>query len=223
MRGFAFLTYLLACTTFLCAQDFKSSTNLSTDSDTALWYNLKDSYAKKYELKSIASDTNQIAFSFWCYGNLIYISKNNSSFYGEVTKYVKELNDKESPNRTFKKSFHLSKEIIDKIFNLIDSSKITAIPSDKYIKNWKQGFDGIEYIIEFKSANNYSFKTFWIPKSQENVTEASTIIKFTDKLYSLCKMKYLSNIFDKNIPFDSWTYEGSGTGITRIVNKRKKY
>ncbi len=223
MRLLVLLTYFLFCTTHLFAQDPKPSVKFSTDSDTAFWYNLKNSYTKTYELKSVVSDTNQIVFSFWSYGNLIYVSKTNNSLYGEVTKFVKELNDKENSSRTFKKSFLLSNETTDKIFNLLDSSKISAIPSDKFIENWKQGFDGIEYIIEFKSENNYSFKTFWTPRSQENVTEASALIKFIDTLYSLCDMKSLSNAFDEFIPFNSWTYEGSATGVTRITKKRKKH
>lgn len=222
MRTFILLTYLLTCTILLQAQEHGKAIHLSIDSDTSSWYEIKNSYTKTYDLKSIQNDSNKIAFSIWCYGNLVYISKTKDSVYGEVTKYVKELNGKQNLNRTFKKSFLLSRDKVNQVFSLIDSININRIPSDKFIKNWKQGFDGIEYIIEFKKGDYYSFKTFWTPLGQENVPEASTILAFINELYAICKMKLLSNSFDAEIPFNSWTYEGSGTGVTRMNRKKAK-
>jgi hypothetical protein len=82
---------------------------------------------------------------------------------------------------------------------------INNIPSDKFIKNWEQGFDGTEYIIEIKQGNNYSFKHYWTPDAQKNCNEAIIIQNFINEMYKIIDYKYFSSIFYSEIPFDCVT------------------
>ena len=71
--------------------------------------------------------------------------------------------------RQFKKVFNLEIEKAKEIIDLIRARKINEIPSDKFILGWEHGFDGVEYLFEYKTKNEYSFKNYWTPKSQDNL------------------------------------------------------
>ena len=108
---------------------------------------------------------------------------------------------------------------MDKAFKLIDSIKINELPSDKNIKGWQQGFDGITYFIEYKRGNKYSFKNYWTPSFQDSLKEAMLLLDFIDAISKILNLKDNSEKFQEEIPFDSWSAPGSGTSATRIKLK----
>ena len=110
----------------------------------------------------------------------------------------------------------------DKVLKLINSLKINELPSDKNIKGWQQGLDGITYFIEYKVDNNYSFKNYWTPTSQDSLAETQLILLFISSFESLPDFKNSSKDFQNEIPFDSWTYPGSSTSVLRIKPNTKK-
>ena len=99
----------------------------------------------------------------------------------------------------------------DKVLKLIDSLKINELPSDKNIKGWQQGLDGITYFIEYKVDKNYSFKNYWTPTSKDSLAEAQLPLLLMSSFESLPDIKNSSKDFQNEIPFDSWTYPVSST------------
>ena len=110
----------------------------------------------------------------------------------------------------------------DKVLKLIDSLKINELPSDKNIKGWQQGLDGITYFIEYKVDKNYSFKNYWTPTSQDSLAEAQLLLLLISSFESLPDIKNSSKDFQNEIPFDSWIYPGSSTSVLRIKPNTKK-
>jgi len=95
----------------------------------------------------------------------------------------------------------------DKVLKLIDSLKINELPSDKNIKGWQQGLDGITYFIEYKVDKNYSFKNYWTPTSQDSLAEAQLLLLLISSFESLPDIKNSSKDFQNEIPFDSWNIQ----------------
>mgnify|MGYP000615521858 CR=1 FL=1 len=110
----------------------------------------------------------------------------------------------------------------DKVLKLIGSLKINELPSDKNIKGWQQGLDGITYFIEYKVDKNYSFKNYWTPTSQDSLAEAQLLLLLISSFESLPDIKNSSKDFQNEIPFDSWIYPGSSTSVLRIKPNTKK-
>lgn len=209
LQIFLFLFY----TSLLFSQEFNSELKLTADSDTIYWN--KNELIKKYDLGFIENSKSKVFFRFWSFGTTIEISKSENKYYGSLSYFVQEYS--EESKRIFKKVYQLENKICDDIVKLIDSSKINSIPTDKQIKDWQQGFDGITYYFETKSEKEYSFKSYWTPSSQENVIEAIKIKNFINELYKLCNSEEISKQFRKEIPFRSYNYEGSSVVATRLM------
>ena len=213
-----YFTFFFCSTFHLFGQD---NFRFSSDSDTAFWYNYKNSYVRDFKLGLIEIDTSKYVFRFWSNGLTIKLQHTNNNYLGEVTRFVEQY-----PTKTKKKIFVkrniILPEVVYKAFKLIDSVKIYELPSDKNIKGWQQGLDGITYFIECKVDNKYSFKNYWTPTSQDTLVEAKLLLYFISSLENLLDLKNSSKIFQNEIPFDSWTFPGSSTVALRIKPKVKK-
>lgn len=214
---------ILYSTFFFCTsvQLFgQNNTRFSRDSDTAFWYTYKNSYAKEFKLGLIENDTTKYVFRFWSNGITIKLTKGNNNCSGEITRFVEQYPTKSK--KGFVKRNKILPEIANKAFNLIDSIKINELPSDKNIKGWQQGLDGITYFIEYKNDNEYSFKNYWTPTSQDSLAESKLFLFFISSLQNLLDLNNGSKDFQNKIPFNSWTYPGSSSIAVRVKHAEKK-
>ena len=198
---------------------------LSIDSDTVFWKREYEIKIHNFNLTKIENLEQDFIFRFWNVGNLLEIKKTKSNIKGKVTYFVYEVWEDNYKADKFVKHFDLKQDTSEKIYSLITESKISDYPSDKFISNWKQGFDGVTYIYEIVSNSNYSFKHYWTPNAQKNVKEAKSIMEFNDQINNIINIKEQRTIFEKEIPFISYTYPGSSSIATKIVSKQefKKY
>lgn len=192
---------------------------VTSDSDTTFWIKYLYPIIEKLNLIELTSPINFLRVSSFKY----YLELTKDS--AKVIFYVREIWDSKQTGESFIKSFILDQGQILKIYKLYDSLGIIELPSDKFIKKWGHGFDGITYIIENKIGNNYSFKNYWTPTAQEKFEESENLVRFTNDLDSLLNYKEKSKLFESAIPFYSWTYEGSIAIAIRIISKKefKKY
>jgi hypothetical protein len=210
-----FLTFFFCSSFHLFGQD---NIRFSPDSDTAFWYAYKNSYVKDFKLGLIEPDTAKYVFRFWSNGLIIKLTKSNNNYSGEIIRFVEQYPAKSKKNIFVKKNIILP-EVADKALEPIDSLKINELPSDKNIKGWQQGFDGITYFIEYKVDSRYSFKNYWTPSSQDSLAEAQLLLTFISSLESLLDLKNSSKVFQNEIPFDSWTYPGNSNAVLRVKSK----
>lgn len=207
MKQINFIALLISLTSFAQTQKEFSFTE---DSDTTYWMHYRN---KAFEIEK-ESDT---FFRLQTPCVSIEVSKTNGKVSGTIEFLANEVDDLKDSTVVFKKKIDFQNSIA--IFNLLDSSRINTIPSDKFIPKWQQGFDGITYIIEYKDSVQRSFKKYWTPSAQNNVEEAESIQNFVDKVYSTVDLEKLSLNFQKEIPFRSWTC--NGVIITRVMSKKE--
>jgi hypothetical protein len=219
MKNITLKILLLIYSNFLFSQSKVEELNLTQDSDTIYWNKYKNELVKKYNFEDITNKKDEIVFKFWSYGTCIEITKNDTLINGNLTYFVDEID--EFSKKHFKKTFNLKSETAKEIINLIEKTEINKISSDKFIKGWQHGFDGIEYIFEYKTKNEYSFKNYWTPNSQDNLEEAKKIQNFVDELYRICNSENLSKLFVKEIPFRSYSYNGSSAVVSRIMTQEE--
>ncbi len=77
--------------------------------------------------------------------------------------------------------------------------------------------------MEYKDFTQHSFKNYWTPKAQDNLEEAVRIQNFVDKVYAIVNSEKLSVIFQKEIPFRSWTCDGTCVSRVMTIEEYKEY
>jgi hypothetical protein len=219
MKKITLKILLLIYSNFLFSQSKVEELNLTQDSDTIYWNKYKNELVKKHNFEDITSKKDEIVFKFWSYGTCIEVTKNDTLINGNLTYFVDEVD--EFSKKHFKKTFNLKSETAKEIINLIEQTEINKIASDRFIKGWQHGFDGVEYIFEYKTDTAYSFKNYWTPNSQENLEEAKRIQKFVDELYRICNSENISKQFAKEIPFRSYSYNGGSAVVSRIMTQEE--
>ena len=189
------------------------------DSDTTFWYRYKNNYATQFKLGFIENDTTDYSFRFWSFGLVIKVAGKTNQNFGEIIRFVEAY-----PNnkKIFTIHYPITSSQASQVRHLIDSLQIETLPSDKNIKGWTQGLDGIEYFTEFTKNGQYTFKNYWTPTSQDSLKEAIQFQSFVSGLDKILDLKNNSKIFQDDIPFDGWIYPGSASAVLRVKAKPKK-
>lgn len=195
--------------------------HLSNDSDTAFWYGYKNTYARQFKLGFIENDNTDYSFRFWSFGLVIKVAEKTNKNFGEIIRFVEAYPTKKK-KKVFIKHYPITSSQALEIRHLIDSLQIEALPSDKNIKGWQSGFDGIEYFTEFIKNGQYTFKNYWTPSAQDTLKEAVLFQSFISGLSKILDLKNNGKIFQDDIPFDSWIYPGSASAALRVKPKSKK-
>lgn len=212
-----FITFILLFTALNSSgQEISKNIQITEDSDTAFWARYHFPDIEKLNLISPDENINFFRISSSKY----YLELSESS--NKIFFYVNEIWDNKQTGEVFIKAYEIKPDQIKKITALVDHFKINEIPSDKFIKKWTHGFDGITYIIENKTDNVYSFKNYWTPSSQENFAQAEAIINFTKQIDEIVDYTNKRKCFEEEIPFYGWTYNGSMV-ITRVISDTKEY
>ncbi|MBK6825891.1 MAG: hypothetical protein IPG86_02970 [Chitinophagaceae bacterium] len=218
MKTYLIIISLTVFTNSILAQQ---NTQFSNDSDTSFWYEYKNSNVEKYKLGFIESDTADYSFRFWSFGLAIKVEFRRNQYSGKISRYV-EANVTDKKEKTFIKDYPITSNQAFQIKQLIDKMQIEVIPSDKNIQGWRSGFDGIEYFVEYKRNNIYTFKNYWSPTAQDTLKEAAQFKLFVSGLDKILDLKNNSKSFQNSIPFDSWIMPGGGGTVFRIKQKAKK-
>lgn len=211
--------FIFLITTYSWSQEIREIP-LSKDSDTTYWSGYVNRELKEFDISPIKNNSGY-TFRLSSYGSIIEIQKLNQSYFGAITYFVNEVDDSRDDKRIFKKTYNIKTSEVEKLFSLIDSTQIKQIPSDKFIKNWEHGFDGITYFFEFKNDSEYSFKNYWTPTSQ-NIAEAAKVQNFIDNFYKIININEYSKTFRKEVPFRSYSYNG-GSSVIMTPMTREEY
>ena len=212
------LTILLSISAY--SQTEQSRLNYTKESDTTFWKNIQTEKIKEFNLPEL--DTKlEFVFRSWNPGSLLEITKDNDSINGKIIYFVFEVWEDDYKADTFVKTYLLPKSISEKLYEYISNSGIQKIPSDKYIKNWQQGFDGITHIYELKEKNTISFKNFWTSKAQKEIKEAEFIIEFNKTISEIGELENYGKDFAEKVPFISYKYSGSAYAITKPPTKKE--
>ncbi|MCC2546499.1 hypothetical protein LJY25_08595 [Hymenobacter sp. BT175] len=170
------------------------------------------------ELNDVAAGSQPFYLRLWKGEAIIDIWPKQSGYQGSLTQWVKERvpSGEEETGRYF-----IIKEAVDsaacrQLYLAYLSRQLDALPSEEKISGWKEGFDGVTYILETLKNDTYYLKSYWTPSIQEGVKEAGLVQGFVADVDQLLDLKRRSYYFNKSIPFESWTTSG-GASVSRIL------
>lgn len=209
-QNFTFLFLLFVMTVF-----GQKTVNDSIEKKEYDKYNLR--IVKKTQLPDLLKTKEDFYFRLSFEGTEIDIWKDSTNnINGILTKFIFSKEDKTNKNDTIFKKYKLENSY--EIYNLINESKILDIPSEKEIKNWSNGHDGITYTFEFANKYNYQIKSYWTPSAQDStITEAKSLVKFCEEINVLAKYYSTNESFERELPL-GFKYEN---GSIWVLSKPK--
>jgi hypothetical protein len=224
MTRLSLLVTLLLFSNFSFGQIKNLNGILHQSGDTSFWYKYQNIVISDLSLTRLDSTSLPYYFRVWKANQVLDIWKtHDNSFFGLLTSWVTEQTPaKEKPtDRTLISKNFLQSDTVEQILNLINVSQIVNLPTDDSIKGWKHGFDGITYITEFSTKNDYSFKTYWTPKAQDTtLKEAKKVQSFVDRIFELSNSLTIWKMFEKTIPYEC--YNVGGSIACKVVTKKER-
>lgn len=199
-------------------------TNKSFSGDTAFLYKALYKDVDRLGVKYLISNTDKFHFRFWKNNQIIDIwSSDGITYYGTAISYIKSYDSKrdskKEPKLFFKKDY-IDTLTAKKSINLVQG--ISAIPTDKLIKGWVQGLDGIEYIMETSTPYVYSIRNYWTPTAQDSsLLQAKQIQTFIQRLDTLLQLKNKFKAFFNDLKPGAYS-DGSRVWI-KLTNKQREY
>ncbi len=194
------------------------------DGDSSLWYKWRKELCAQIELDTIQNSKNNWHFRLWTNKQAIDIwQDSNGDKYGKLTSWAKEFTPggEEPTNRIFYEIKLLGAIKISELIHLIDSTKIKEIPDEDSIESWRQGFDGITYIVETANTKSYFFKTYWTPTAQDSLKEAITVQGFVDRSLVITESNKIWSDFASRIPYECYI-NGGPMVACKILTKRER-
>ena len=224
MKTLKTITAVLICCSAL-GQGKMSYNTRKPDGDSTFWFKYQTAIARKLSLPHLDTSSKAEYVRIWTNKQAIDLWREaGGEFSGMLTTWTDEYApyNEEPTNRTFIKSKELSGDSLRLLRELLTSSGILTLPTDDSIGGWQQGFDGITYIIEHSTKDNYSFKTYWTPKAQDSLKEATQVQSFVDSAFSIANAPTVWKKFLKLIPFESYYNGGISVAVRILTEKQRK-
>lgn len=233
MIRFIYIIFLF-CSNFSFGQTRNVNGIISLNGDTSFWYKHQIKQLKKLSLPLLNTSSYQEYYRLWTNKQVIDIWQNSdNTFGGKLTTWTDEYVpiDEQLTSRSFIVTKDLSADTIKVIRAFFQSSNMLSLPTDDSIKGWQHGFDGITYVVEQLSKDNYSFKTYWTPKAQDSLIEAIQVQSYIDDVLAIVNAQEAWKSFTNLIPYEC--YINGGPGVTckvlsatekeKYIKERRKY
>ena len=192
---------------------------LSTDSDTIFWHQYYDEIKNQIGLEPIDKVQGDFYFRLWTGVDVIELRKVGSTIIADVTFLVQEYKEDEEGKIYFKKT-QITPATGVKIYDLISLYKVITLPTDKLIKGWGSGLDGITYFIETADERSYACKAYWTPTLyKDKLVEAKQLVDFLDEIDRIEELNLIGKAFIEQQPFSTW-YSFIGSAVFVVSNKR---
>lgn len=194
--------------------------------DTVFWAGARYQDGTKVGVDSLIQSTEKFHFRFWKDQQIVDIWTQDGIVYrGFVISYTRlyqSYNSKkqqQNPEKFYFSRVDLDPQEAKKAYELIKA--VDTIPTDKFIKGWAQGFDGVEYNLETSTPRTYDFRNYWTPTTQKkSVTEAWKIQAFINNIDTLLALRHkLKDFFDGLKP---GSYVGDGPMIIVKLTKEQQ-
>lgn len=187
--------------------------------DTSYWYNRNKDFIKNKGLKDFEKTTDDFNFRFRNHGQVIEISKDGPNYSGTITNYIYHTK-KAGRNRSemLSDKVILSSNQVEDLLKIIQRTGILQLPSSNEIKAWKNGFDGISYMIEQADRDSYWMKNYWTPTSQDSIPESLVVLDFINALSDYLHLPEVYSSFRKTLPKRGCYNTGSMSNVCYISN-----
>lgn len=194
--------------------NYSFSQNKQIVGDTAYWYKNAKEFENEIQLTNFEESKSDFAFRFRNQGQILEIIKDDSTkISGTITNYIYYRRRSRDDRKILYNKEILSVEQAQNIYEIVQNTEILAMPSEKEIKNWSQGFDGIIYILEYADKSTYSFKNYWTPEIQK-IPEALKLNKFVKNISDTLMLMDSYKLFKENLPKRNGLYDLNGGVIT---------
>ncbi|MBL7896607.1 MAG: hypothetical protein JNK50_15025 [Bacteroidia bacterium] len=195
--------------------------------DTSFWYIIQNNNFLKAELPDLKKSIDSLHFRFSTDIQAVDIwTTNFQTFHGIFTNFTTSYHHDPykldpRPEAFFSSKSNLDEKTAKEIYNIFNSLSIFSIPTDSRILGWESGNDGIEYLIEYSTPTNYSFKEYWTPYAyKKTIKEAALIDSLVQQLETNLQLAKKFKDFINTLPEGSY-YAGDHGGLNIITTDKK--
>jgi hypothetical protein len=195
--------------------------------DTSLWFKWQQEKYAKVGLPNLTNSYDSLHFRFSTETQAIDIwTADFKTFNGTFANFTTSSD----PNKYKKENppadkFYSNKDKLDtatarQVYNIFNELSIFSIPTGDSIEGWHLGNDGDEYLIEYSTPTNYSFKEYWTPSYyKDKIIEAASIDSLAKQLETTLQMQKAFGLFLNTLPIGCYF---SGSFFVTCTQKPKK-
>ena len=219
MRKAVLISIILLVEQLSFGQGKRISIPSSGNADTSLWYKWQQERIIKTGLPSLINSSEKLHFRFSTETQAVEVWTNDFNvFNGTFANYTTTYEANLKPELFYSDKSHLDTATARKVYNLFHKLSVFSIPTDTKIEGWSAGSDGDEYLIEYSTPREYSFKEYWTPSYyKDKIKEAEAIFTLANQLEKLLKMSKSFSAFIHSLPYGS--YHEGGMFVITISNK----
>ena len=225
LRKFFLFTFLVSA--FISGHSFGQTKQLKIPKND-FWYKYNQKKIEKLYLSDLTVSNDEYHWRFWFNGQTVSYAidlvNDSNKLTAFITPYTEEYTFSDEPptNRIYTYKVPLADSTAKKILLLLKDTEINSIPNQDEIEGWGRGLDGVTYCIENATRINYSFKSYWSPKGSD-ISEAKVVIGFINSIENITNIKDVLSNFNKHIPFESYTTDGSRTALKVLTYEQRLY
>ena len=196
--------------------------------DTTKLVLLEKENSKDYGVTELLNFKGDSAFIFYNHRQFVELLYDKVNPSGRIISFAKDYFPKQYDKEKKTEKIYIRETRLDslsivKLQSLIEESKILSIPTGDSIKNWKMGFDGITYQIEYTNKEIYTYKSYWTPNVQDStLIEANKVEKFVSDISQMLNLEEEFNLFTTKLPFGKYQI-GVMTILERYRTNSIKY
>lgn len=169
--------------------------------DTLNWYQQHNMMVNSLGLTNFKRTTDEFAFRFSNYGQVVEITKKRDTITGSITNYIFwQRPHKNTYTDTLFNKVNIPPDKALATYNLVQNSGVLELDTDENIEGWMQGSDGITYTIEYIKGSIYNCNSYWSPHSQHDLPEAKLVASFVHKLSDTLMFEKVYQEFKETLP-----------------------
>jgi hypothetical protein len=182
-----------------------------------------------FKFSDLNNSNDLFSFRFWNQGQVIELRiLSDSTRKGTITNFVtkaykswrkqEKIRSGKIDEKVFFQEIDLTENQFSKILNLIKTSKITDLPSDEELKEWKPVLDGEWFKIEQNLDGKYKSKSYGNPKQQNDLKEAVKFLNFYSSLNEELELKTKFSYFFSDLKYGCYSKNGEHQIICKKRN-----
>jgi len=194
--------------------------NITTTNSQNSWHNVESGRLTALPSTTLDRSQDSIALTLSFSNFIIDISSRDGNlFIGSVVLNTSTYDPYDHKSLYSKKYYQqtlLNPDTARMIYKLFSDSKVATIPTDKDIKGWRPGNDGLTYFIQYKTGSHYTSKSYWSPEGFKDIPEAVVIDRFVTEASTLLNVNKRWNNFLAILPKGK-SYHRGGISVVTVA------
>jgi hypothetical protein len=185
----------------------------SQTENISFWQQHMNKYISGLKMESLEKQDIKVGYRIWTPHQVVeLVQKDDSTFYGHIINFVAKSNKKEEKRGLVSHKIKIPDQVTKELIDKLKAQRIEVLPDSYDVEGYVNGLDGLTYIFEICTPENYRVYSYWSPESEhyqdpniEEVKNVRNILAALNKEFNLWK---LFTDFRDRLPSGTYSYGG---------------